>query len=357
MINKYYQALDIKKLIDYFRNKNLIIDQSYQRRKVWIERDRIRLIETILLGYVIPSLYFWDAEIDPNTGDTITHIVDGQQRILSIIDFVDNKYKLQKNHLTIEEAIDKYSNKYFHELDIEDKKQIWGYQIPIVQLSNINNKNEIKTIFYRLNLTDYNLNEQEKRHSNSSGEFADLAVKLSKLEFWSVHGLFNKTEMRRMGDIEFCASLLLLSRRGIISQTTQDPLNQAYDDYKIIYEEKDIDSQHILACIEIIEEFITEQNIRFLKRKSQLYTMFCIADYIEKNKLNIDQSVKDNFNDFVNKYLTFKNATNSEDDEIKKYKLAASEGLNKLSNRMIRFEILKEYIFKLKNIQMVESNE
>ena len=37
---------------------------------------------------------------------------------------------------------------------------------------------------------------------------------------------------------------------------------------------------------------------------------------------------------------------------IKKYKLASSEGVNKISNRMIRFEVLKKILLNTKNIDI-----
>ena len=37
---------------------------------------------------------------------------------------------------------------------------------------------------------------------------------------------------------------------------------------------------------------------------------------------------------------------------IKKYKLASSEGVNKISNRMIRFEVLKKILLNTENIDI-----
>ena len=69
-----------------FKERKLIVDTSYQRRKVWNDEDKIRLIETILLGLVMPEVFFWVCSVDVDTGKTITHIVDGQQRINTISD-------------------------------------------------------------------------------------------------------------------------------------------------------------------------------------------------------------------------------------------------------------------------------
>lgn len=41
-----------------FSSGSLIVDESYQRRSVWGEKDKIRLIETILLKLVIPEVFF-----------------------------------------------------------------------------------------------------------------------------------------------------------------------------------------------------------------------------------------------------------------------------------------------------------
>ena len=78
----------IKQIKDDFEAGKLIIDSSYQRRSVWTVQDNIRLIETILIGYIVPEVFLWPASVDPETGDTVTHIVDGQQRINAIIDFI-----------------------------------------------------------------------------------------------------------------------------------------------------------------------------------------------------------------------------------------------------------------------------
>ena len=78
----------INEISTMFNEGNLIVDDTYQRRSVWSEKDKIRLIETILLNLIIPELFFWKAETDPETGISITHIVDGQQRIKAIYSFI-----------------------------------------------------------------------------------------------------------------------------------------------------------------------------------------------------------------------------------------------------------------------------
>ncbi|PDP74253.1 hypothetical protein CLI79_10525, partial [Porphyromonas gingivalis] len=228
--------LKVEHIVRDFKDSSLIVDTSYQRRSVWLERDKIRLIETILMGLIIPEVYFWDAETDPDTGKTITHIVDGQQRINAIVQFIGNEFRLSKEHLTSEDIKEKYGDKRFENLSNDDKVIIWSFNLSIVSIKN-KERDEIRNIFYRLNLTNYSLNDQEKRHSNTWGLFADLTQEIVELPFWIDYKLFNYGDIKRMKNDEFCSSLILLARKGIINQTNQSPLNEAYTDYASNYPE------------------------------------------------------------------------------------------------------------------------
>ena len=337
-----------------FMNETLIVDDSYQRRSVWNESDKIRLIETILLNFIVPEIFLWKAETNPDTGKSITHIVDGQQRIKTIIDFINNEFCLKKNALLEEKSKQEWGNKYFKDLDGDIKKNFWNYQLMIVDIDGNATREEIVNMFRRLNLTDYSLNNQEKRNS-MSGEFASLARKLSELPIWETYKLFNNTDIKRMKDVEFCASLILLYRSGIIDQSDQKALNRAYEDLKSGYVEAEDDQKAILGAISIIKHFLdSELLLSFLQKKSQLYTMFSVIFYMQREDISFDIDMVIKLETFVEMYSVFDNSMNIDNliaeekilfDNIKKYKLASSEGLNKLTNRMIRFNILKSFLF------------
>ena len=107
----------ISQIYTGFKEQTLIVDRSYQRKKVWGPKDNVRLIETILLNLIIPEIFLWDSETAPDTGKTITHIVDGQQRINAIFDFIAGKFKLQKKYLLNDTIKEEYGDKEFCDLD------------------------------------------------------------------------------------------------------------------------------------------------------------------------------------------------------------------------------------------------
>ena len=357
MFNYSHNRKTIKEIFSMFESGSLIVDDSYQRRSVWNEKDKARLIETILLGLIIPELFFWKAETDPETGDSITHIVDGQQRIKAICSFINNEYKLKPQYLLDDTISGKYVNYYFKDFNSDDKKAFWNYSLMVIEIDQSATRMDIITMFNRLNLTDYSLNDQEKRNS-MSGDFAVLARDLSNCSFWDDYHLFTGTDVKRMKDVEFCASLVLLFRKGIVDQTNQEILNQVYEELQSGYDDAETDKDSILHAIDLAKKFfISEESKRFLRKKTQLYTLFSVVFYMERNGIIVSSDIVDSFGRFVKVYSLFSNDMDLEKrmnieekqvfDLLKKYKLASSEGLNKHTNRMIRYNVLKSFLFDL----------
>ena len=347
----------VNEIFTMFDEGKLIVDDTYQRRSVWSEKDKVRLIETILLQLVIPELFFWKADTDPETGISTTHIVDGQQRIKAIYSFINNEFKLKPQYLLDEGSKEKYANKYFKDLDTETRKTFWNYQLMIIEIDSAATRDDIITMFNRLNLTDYNLNDQEKRNS-VSGEFAALAREISDNPLWDEKRLFTGPDVKRMKDVEFCASIILLHRKGIIDQTDQSALNQAYEELQVGYKDAEQDKEAVCAAIEAIATFFISDNVtKFLRRKAQLYTLFSVVFYMQRENIAVEQCQKDRLEYFVKLYSVFNNdmdlsgeISDSEKilfDWLKKYKLASSEGLNKHTNRMIRYNVMKDFLFGL----------
>lgn len=357
MFNFTANRKSIKEISTMFDDGSLIVDETYQRRSVWGEKDKVRLVETVLLNLIIPELFFWKAETDPDTGLSITHIVDGQQRIKALCAFVNNKFRLKLQYLLDSSIRGKYANRFFKDLDVNDKKAFWNYQLMVIDIDPAATRTDIITMFNRLNLTDYNLNDQEKRNS-MSGEFAALARELAEMPLWDEKHLFTPKDVRRMKDVEFCASLILLYKKGVIDQTDQSALNQAYEEYQTGYREAEEDKTAICSVIDILPRFFVSDEIaKFLKKKTQLYTLFSVLFYMQRNEVLLEDKHIANLKQFVEIYSVFGNEMDLfdqiNDDEkvifdwLKKYKLASSEGLNKHTNRMIRHSIMRDFLFNL----------
>ncbi len=330
-----------------FTAGKLFADSSYQRRKVWNDQDKVRLIETILMELVMPEVFFWTTDRDPDTGVASTHIVDGQQRINAIVDYIGGEFVLNERFLMNDEIKAICGKKSFKELEQIYKNKIWEYPISIVEIDSQCTMAEIKELFYRLNLTNYNLNQQEKRNSKDSA-FGDKSEALSTYDFWKNTKLFSSADAKRMKDVEYCCSIYILANEGIVDQTNDKKINNYYDDYKENFDTNDKLTTKILNAMSVIEDILDKTTMSFVSKKAQMYTLFCVVFKMFDNGEKFD-TFFEKVKIFVSAYSRFRNqfVLDYTDDlmasiyeNIKKYKLASSEGINKIANRMIRFEIL-----------------
>ena len=122
----------------------------------------------------------------------------------------------------------------------------------IVNLDKHFSKDEVRNMFYRLNLTDYSLNEQEKRKSWDS-EFGKVSEQLANEIFWQDYKIFSTADVRRMRDVEYCSSILLLAREGILDQTKGDRLDQIYRELGEEYVDSKEDIEKVHNAMELIK--------------------------------------------------------------------------------------------------------
>ena len=84
---------DISWFLDLHSNNQLDLDPPYQRRSVWSPKDRRFFLDTIFRGYPSPSIFLHKQVLE---GKTTYSVVDGKQRLETIVRFTDNKIAMEK---------------------------------------------------------------------------------------------------------------------------------------------------------------------------------------------------------------------------------------------------------------------
>jgi uncharacterized protein with ParB-like and HNH nuclease domain len=93
----------------------LELSPKFQRKRVWLAIHKDYLLETIFRELPIPEIYYVN-KINPESGESIIEIVDGQQRIGSVLDFATGNY-------TIQNPISGFENiKNFNDLNSDQNK-------------------------------------------------------------------------------------------------------------------------------------------------------------------------------------------------------------------------------------------
>ncbi|MBP0982743.1 MAG: DUF262 domain-containing protein [Oscillospiraceae bacterium] len=328
-----------KWIVDNYKKELLVVDNSFQRNYVWLEKHQISLIETILLGYAIPEIYLWVIDTDPSTGETKYSIVDGQQRIGAVFNFIDGKFRLRRSHLSDKNA--NYVGKSFNDLSDDEKRLIWSYSFTIRQLPQEVSREEIVKMFLRLNSTDKSLNPQELRNAEFNGEFLNNAQRIANLDFWKKNKIFSTDNIRRMKDIEFVSSLLIFLRNGIESETTQKTINKMYDLFNDKYQEKDSDYNIVISILEEIQTIIDydPNTLKAISKTTHFYTLFTLTYFLISQQKHFSDSQKQLISEFYQKYLI-----GDDETPIDEYRNSSKEGTNSKQSRIARLKALRSYL-------------
>lgn len=345
MINERIQPSrpTLSNLVSELRLGNYFVDNSFQRRLVWAEKQKIRLIETILIGYPMPEFYLWQQPVDSDSGLHKHSIVDGQQRMSTIFQFVSNEWSLKPNHLDNKDA--NYAGKSWENLPREHKEKIWNYVANVRIIPSDISRDDITALFKRLNETDKSLNPQEIRNAEFNGlflkaseEVADNPILQSWDKAWSI---FSDNEKRRMVDITFASSLLIYHRSGINNDTPSN-INKIYDLYNDVYEEKESDLKDTNQILNDIDGLFNENKdvAKFFTSTVHLYSLFVAIDYLRIQRIDTTK--------IGNKLLNFIEIYKSEDyvntPLISAYKAASQESTRSKKSREIRVESLVDWV-------------
>lgn len=165
----------ISALREKYERGQIILQPSFQREYVWSRRPGLapRLIESVLLHIPIPPMYF--GTLPGGKMD----VIDGQQRLTTLISFVTNGLKLEKL-----QRLTSLNGKYFRDLSEEQQAQILDAPIHSIVIDTGNNHTLRYDVFERLNRGSVPLNEQELRNCVYRGPFPDLLVELEKDATW-----------------------------------------------------------------------------------------------------------------------------------------------------------------------------
>ena len=150
----------IDDIVRLYRDNKLDLEPGFQRQSVWNTSDRKKLIDSIVRNYPLPSVFFYKKQ---ENGDLIYYVIDGKQRIESILMFLgEMRGKFEaKCLLPGAERPEQVSWKMLKRKQLQHL--ITGYKLPIIEVDG-----ELATVielFVRINSTGKALTGQEKRHA------------------------------------------------------------------------------------------------------------------------------------------------------------------------------------------------
>ena len=260
----------IGELLEMLQRSDIWVTREYQRgARLWPVGARSYFMDTILTAFPFPKLYFYEY-LDRESRKTRREIVDGQQRIGAMVDFVNDKYVLTN-------VSQQFHGKKFSDLDIEIQDSLLGYSVPVDVIRNAE-KSDILEMFRRMNAYTLPLNEAEKRHSTYQGLFKWFINESASectpafIEF----GILTNRQIVRMADAELLAEMILALERGIISSN-----NKMLSD---LYKKYDVDFDPVAEYRSKLTEFfgyltghLGELRCSFLMKPYVVHSLFCAS--------------------------------------------------------------------------------
>lgn len=283
------RTYSINDFLEWSENDQLELSPRFQRRSVWTDTARSYLMDTIVSGKPIPKVFIRQ-KINPQTRKSIREVVDGQQRLRTILSFMRDGFVISKRHNKT------YGGYYFSQLneaDDEIQTQILNYEISVDLLVNMSDP-DVLDVFSRLNSYSVTLNEQEKLNANHFGPFKRLCDNIAHKNnsFWIDNKIISEQNVLRMYDVQMVADLIIGIVEGV---KTKKQIKKFYEQYENEFEYNldDIENNFQTIITLIGELFEGDLKKREFRRNHVFYSLFITLYHMQYGVPNIEAERKD----------------------------------------------------------------
>lgn len=292
-----------QKIIEIYnklRSGQLAVNKDYQRKLVWKRAHKLNFIDTILKNYPFPEIYLAPGALDQEKIILIDEIVDGQQRLTTIRDYIEGTDIFALPNLPI---------KTFDILSSTERTAFLNYEISVRYLKNVSSE-QVREIFQRINKTDYALNATERLNAQwGDSEFVCFAKQLIEPQFESesvqylmdkksrqdfvkfFHGdeedddsVFSETDLSRMYALQYVMTLVAtMDGQQYFART--DKIKSYIEGYNESFPQADQIKTRLLGVIEFIQALNLSRTSRWFK-KANLFSLIVELDKVELSKID-----------------------------------------------------------------------
>lgn len=304
----------------FVKNSSLLFIPEYQREgEVWTPRKKKLFIDTIIKGWRIPKIYLNNPD-----GSKEYEIVDGQQRIHTILDFVAGDFKIEKED---------GSKVSFEKLDSSIQQNILNYKIDVEVIHEATD-DEVSELFSRLQ-EGVGLNSAEKLNAISSA----LTLFVNQTES---HPFFDKANFRkkRYGLKNICQQITFLEAEGIGPAKYPDLRDFFYDNPDISDETK----MHITSTLDFMNR-IFSQETDYLSKAGNVTTVYLICSWILKGEKEDRYRDVSNLNKFFSQFFLDYETKYSIDKDFISYNLALLQSTSGGESIRSRYKIMKKHLY------------
>jgi uncharacterized protein with ParB-like and HNH nuclease domain len=319
----------LRTILTGVRESILVPNPSFQRRLVWSNRDKSAFLKTVLEGLPFPEIFIAAGEVNPETGDGTELIVDGQQRVTTLV-----QYFTASPDLKLTSDVPAYAN-----LDKERKLAFLEYDVVIRDLGALTD-DETRELFERINSTAYSLNAMEVNNARYGGDLKQFCDRLSENSFFETHSTFNATDGKRMNDVRWCLTLVITILSTYFNRDTE------HGEYLARYNDGFPLEENMLNRLERTFSYVESLNFDRASRvwqKTDLFTLLVELNRILDTTENYGETeeISTRLTEFYDKVGRVARGDSGERDEgASEYFAATRSGANDRSSRIRRGHVI-----------------
>lgn len=205
--------MSILNLQNLYQNGHLNLEPGFQRQSVWTEKDRSKLMDSILRNYPLPAIFLYERQ---EGGSPVYDVIDGKQRLESIFMFMGS---IRGQRYSTKTPLPGTEEVTVVDWNLLKRKGLQSgflsYKIPVIEVDG--EMADIINLFVRINSTGKALTRQEQRNARYyNSPFLKEAARLAKKFEKALvnYGVFSVGQISRMKHIELVCELMLSLVQG-----------------------------------------------------------------------------------------------------------------------------------------------
>jgi Protein of unknown function DUF262 len=325
-------------LYQLYKQNQITLAPEFQRNSVWPASAKAFLVDSIIRNKPIPILFF-QRTVSPQTGRFSYAVIDGQQRLRAIFDYLEDRFPLSLPSAEGEKK-ESYFNKRFSGLESDLKDRILNYDFVVAELTGYDQV-DIQDLFVRMNRYVVKLSPQELRHARSKGAFKDFVERLATWPFWTQNRVFTDLQIRRMRAVEFVAELAILLIEG--PQDKKSAIDLYYGQYKVTFGVGGSIESRLRSLLGWIEKTLPNLSDTRYRKPTDLYSLIGALKQLADNGFNSNRIAGQRAAAVLIEFDKRTKASQSSGD-VAKYVVAASRQTDNLIPRTTRIGVLAKLL-------------
>jgi Protein of unknown function DUF262 len=305
---------------------------EFQRNSVWPRAAKAYLIDTIIANKPIPQI-FMQRHTSAQTGRPAYRVIDGQQRLRAVFEFLDDSYALTKT------SGKKLEKRKFSALPERLRDQILNYDFVVEELSGYTDR-DIKDLFVRMNKYVVRLSPQELRHAREEGAFYDFVERIGAWDIWRERKIFTPTQLARMRAVEFAAELTILLIEG--PQDKKEAIDLYYGEYQKSFKDGAAVERKLKIYLDWIESALPDLERSRFRKPVDLYSLIGALSQqkLRSGSVDLDPDEAGEYLREFERRLSLKRVP----EEGARYLISASRQTDNLRPRLTRISILSDVL-------------